>query len=162
MSKTSRVAELAVKLSYRVGDCIEGGTPSPFHVPGPGRLAADAAALVRLAERVTACDVIECNGGAVDGDDTAARRAQSGVEANPDYVAVLWREFDARRGARVAAADKRRARAIAKAASVAAGYGLSVWHQPDPRGASLYLYDPAKHGTPDARWDQHAPGIVCI
>ena len=34
--------------------------------------------------------------------------------------------------------------------------------QPDPRGASLYLYDAAKHGEPHAGWDQHAPGVVCV
>jgi len=152
MSKTSRVAELAVKLARTV-DVL------PNQILGAPLIAADAAALVRLADTVTACDTVECNGGAVDGDDYAARRVPSSM--GPMHTAA-WTSLGTEREARVTAADKRRTRALAKAAKLAGGYGLSVWHQPDPRGASLYLYDPAKHGEPHAGWDQHAPGVVCV
>ena len=164
MTKTARVAELAVKLASRAGDCIESGTPSPFHVPGPVRLAADAAALVRLADAVTACDVVECNGGAVDHDDAQAKRVEAGFGAIPGAISTFdaWAKVSRLREERVIAADKRRARALAKAAKLAGAYGLSVFHQGDPRGASLYLFDPAKHGEPHAGWDQHAPGVVCV
>lgn len=153
MSKTSRVAELAVKLA-RIVDVL------PNQILGAPLIASDAAALVRLADTVTACDVVECNGGAVEGDDYAARELASCDSAERKLRA--WEVVGERRAENVSRADKRRTRTLAKVAKLAGAYGLSVFHQGDPRGASLYLYDPAKHGEPHAGWDQHAPGVVCV
>lgn len=157
MSKSTRIAELAVKLARRADE-------NPNRGLGAAIAAADAAALVRLADIVTACDVVECNGGAVEHDDAQARRVEAGFGAIPGAISTFdaWAKVSRLREARVSAADKRRTRALAKAAKLAGTYGLSVWHQPDPRGASLYLYDPAKHGEPHAGWDQHAPGVICV
>ncbi len=149
MSKTSRVAELAVKLAR--ADVSEASLVG--EVMSAPLLAADAAALVRLADTVIACDTVECNGGAVYGDDYRARM---------DNIPEAWACVNRRREARVAAAGKRLTRTLYKAAKLAGAYRLSVWHQNDPRGASLYLYDPAKHGEPHAGWDEHAPGVVCV
>lgn len=146
MTKTERVALLAVKLARRADE-------NPNRRLGAMLAARDAAALVRLANTVTACDTVDCNGGAVSGDDYGAR-----IDNTPE----AWECVNRGREARVAAADKRRTRALATAAKLARVYGFSVFHQPDPRGASLYLYDSAKHGEPHAGWDQHAPGVVCV
>lgn len=158
MTKTSRVAELALRL---VSNGRWESLPLKLGVPA---IAADAAALVRLADTVTACDVVECNGGAVEHDDAQAKRVEAGFGAIPGAISKFdaWAKVSRLREERVTAADKRRTRALAKAAKLAGTYGLSVWHQPDPRGASLYLCDPAKHGEPHAGWNPHAPGVVCV
>lgn len=159
MSKSIRIAELAVKLLRTDTRFISSGLPLPAQV-----IAADAAALVRLADTVTACDVVECNGGAIPHDDAQAKRVEAGFGAIPGAISTFdaWAKVSRLREERVIAADKRRTRALAKAAKLAGAYGLSVFHQGDPRGASLYLYDPAKHGEPHAGWDQHASGVVCV
>ena len=163
MSKTERVTLLALSID-RNSPFILSDVPGVSHRAPIGRIAADAAALVRLSDTVTACDTVECNGGAVEHDDAQAKRVEAGFGAIPGAISTYdaWARVSRLREERVTAADKRRTRALSKAAKLAGAYGLSVWHQPDPRGASLYLYDAAKHGEPHAGWDQYAPGVVCV
>jgi hypothetical protein len=62
-------------------------------------------------------------------------------------------------------ADRREEKLIKRAEEIAKRYGLAVYHQGDPRGAALYVYDPAdlaeyqKRHAGTATPESYRPGI---
>ena len=85
----------------------------------------DAAALVRASAVLSTWSEHECNG-AIQRDDVTDKPA--------------W--YNTHTGKRIGATSDREAGALKRVHAIAARYGLTAYHQGDPRGCALYLLTP--------------------
>ena len=105
----------------------------------------DAATLVRASATLHTWAEHECNG-VIQRDETTGRPA--------------W--YSAHTGKRIAATSDREAGALKRAQQIAGRYGLTAYHQGDPRGCALYLLRPGDVPAGEDPGSYYSRGIAVV